>query len=268
MKYLLLMILATVLVNGGCGDDDSGIDGMEVTAAQCQDSADNDGDGLIDCADPDCQGFVFCVDGGTDSDSNYDVPIAWSIGGSSDCSWSIQGNQVSIDGVVVTVWENEGDEEPLVEAVTVPCDDLAYTIPMLEIGTYFVEVAGLAEYDGNELPILKETKEIQAPYEDTHNNEFVLVQAEGSIHVIWSFANSLTCGPNGVTTMDINLADEYVACDEGQYTIEEVVTFEENNNLSIDALDEEDTVLFSGDFADNPFMVLPGEIFEANVVLY
>ena len=76
MRYLILMALASVLVCGGCGDDDSGIDGMEISAAQCQDLADNDGDGLTDCADPDCQGFVFCVDGGsgdTDGDTDTDA---------------------------------------------------------------------------------------------------------------------------------------------------------------------------------------------------
>ena len=81
MRYLLLMPLATVLVCGGCGDTKNyGIDDMEVTAAQCQDLADNDADGLIDCADPDCQWFVFCIDGGggdtdtgSDSDSASDI---------------------------------------------------------------------------------------------------------------------------------------------------------------------------------------------------
>jgi hypothetical protein len=214
------------------------------------------------------------VVGGCNSEDpkNYNVPITWSLGGSSDCSWSIQGVPTPVDDVSITVWEHEGDEEPLSEAVTVPCSDLEYTIPRLKRGAYFVEVKGIAEYDDDDqglidLPILRQTMEIQAPYKDAHNNEFLLVQAKGSIHVIWSFANSLMCGPNGVTTIDINLADEYVACDEGQYTIEEVDTFQENNNLSIDALDDDSNELFSGDFENNPFMVLPGEVYEALVVL-
>ena len=207
-------------------------------------------------------------DASTDTDIDYDVPITWTIGGNSSCSWSIQGVQTPIDDVVVTVWENEDDEEPLAEAVTVPCVDLEYTIPRLKEGTYFVGLVGLAEYEGNELSILKQAMEIQAPYKDTHDNEFMLLQARGAIHMTWSFDNGLMCGPNDVTTMDINLADEYVDCVEGEYTIEEVDTFAENNNLSIDALDNDDNVLFSGDFADNPFMVLPGEVYEAWVVLY
>jgi hypothetical protein len=58
----------------GCdnGSSGNGIDGMEISASQCQDSADNDGDGATDCADVDCQGFVFCVDGGVDGDTDVD----------------------------------------------------------------------------------------------------------------------------------------------------------------------------------------------------
>ncbi len=207
-------------------------------------------------------------DDSTDTDIDYDVPITWTIGGGSNCSWNIQGVQTPIDDVIVTVWENEGDEEPLAEAITLPCVDLEYTIPGLKEGTYFVGVVGLAEYEGTELFLLKGAMGIPAPYQDAHDNEIMLLQARGEIHVTWSFDNGLGCGPNGVTTIDINLADEFVDCDEGEYTIEEVIPFQENNNLSIDALDDEDNVLFSGDFADNPFMVLPGEVYEAWVVLY
>ncbi len=208
----------------------------------------------------------------TEDPKNYNVPISWTLGGSSNCSWMIQGVATPVDDVTVTVWENEDDEASFTDPVIVPCADLEYTIPRLKRGTYFVEVKGIAEYDDDDqglidLPILRQTMEIQAPYQDTHDNEFLLIQAKGTIHVTWSFDNGLMCGPNGVTTMDINLADDYVDCDEGQYTIEEVDTFDANNNLSIDALDDEGTVLFSGDFVDNPFMVLPGEVYEAHVVL-
>jgi len=46
---------------------------MEVTAEQCQDGDDNDGDGLIDCDDPGCLGFTFCVDAGADTDTDVDT---------------------------------------------------------------------------------------------------------------------------------------------------------------------------------------------------
>ncbi len=215
------------------------------------------------------------VVGGCNSEDtkNYDVPISWTLGGNTDCSWPIQGVLTPIDDMTVTVLENEDDAEPIDPAVTVPCADLEYTIPRLKRGTYFVEVVGIAEYDDDDqglidLPILKETMEIQVPYQDTHNNEFLLIQAKGAIHVTWSFDNLQMCGPNGVTSMDINLyPEELVDCNDGQYTIEGVSTFEETNTLSIDALDDENNVLFSGDFADNPFMVLPGEVFEAPVIL-
>ncbi|MCP4680109.1 MAG: hypothetical protein GY854_32370 [Deltaproteobacteria bacterium] len=47
------------------------MDGLEISATQCQDGEDNDGDSLVDCTDPDCQGFVFCVDGGEGGADNY-----------------------------------------------------------------------------------------------------------------------------------------------------------------------------------------------------
>jgi hypothetical protein len=59
----------------GCGWDDCDEDplyGFEVAASQCQDGSDNDGDGLFDCADPDCQGFVFCAGAGGDADGDAD----------------------------------------------------------------------------------------------------------------------------------------------------------------------------------------------------
>jgi hypothetical protein len=43
--------------------------GQEFSSTQCRDEKDNDGDGAVDCADPDCGDFVFCQDtGGGDSD--------------------------------------------------------------------------------------------------------------------------------------------------------------------------------------------------------
>ena len=147
-----------------------------------------------------CLAASVAVVGGCNSEDtkNYDVPISWSIGGSSDCSWSIDGTQTPVDDVTVTVWENEDDEEPYDGPVTVSCSDLEYEIPRLKRGTYFVEVVGLAEYEGSELSILKESMEIIAPHQDSHDNEFVLFQAKGAIHVTWSFDNNQMCGPNGV----------------------------------------------------------------------
>jgi hypothetical protein len=68
-RYLLIgfvCALGATWVFAACDDDDDereGLEGMEVSATQCQDQQDNDGDGQIDCDDTDCQGFVFCSDG-------------------------------------------------------------------------------------------------------------------------------------------------------------------------------------------------------------
>lgn len=73
MKNLLLSTI--LIIFAGCGDDTTtlGIDDLEISASQCKDGLDNDEDGLTDCDDEDCQGFVFCVDGGGDADSDSDV---------------------------------------------------------------------------------------------------------------------------------------------------------------------------------------------------
>ncbi|MBW2735839.1 MAG: hypothetical protein JRH20_25925, partial [Deltaproteobacteria bacterium] len=57
------MVLGATLLtlSSSCGGDDvAGVAG-ETTATQCQDGADNDGDVLTDCDDPDCQGYIFCA---------------------------------------------------------------------------------------------------------------------------------------------------------------------------------------------------------------
>ncbi len=81
MKLVLIfLVLVSLGLVFGCGNGDvyneyGGIDNLEITATQCQDGLDNDGDGYADCDDLDCQGYVFCSggDGDTDTDSDTDV---------------------------------------------------------------------------------------------------------------------------------------------------------------------------------------------------
>jgi len=47
-------------------------EGEEFTAIECQDGKDNDRNGLVDCDEPNCAGYVFCVDAGHFVDQ--DVP--------------------------------------------------------------------------------------------------------------------------------------------------------------------------------------------------
>ncbi len=58
-------LLASVLLSFSCPGDGA----RHEWGAECSDGKDNDGDGLIDCADPDCAGLPLCataVDGGRD----------------------------------------------------------------------------------------------------------------------------------------------------------------------------------------------------------
>ena len=74
INIVYLCLVAMFAVQIGCGDDHvAGVEGLEITALQCQDGEDNDSDGVVDCLDPDCQGFVFCVDWGTGDDAETDA---------------------------------------------------------------------------------------------------------------------------------------------------------------------------------------------------
>jgi len=213
--------------------------------------------------------LVVAIAAGCDSEDTkaYDVEITWTVGGGTECSWSVMGGtQVPLEDVTVTVYTAEGDAEPLNPAVTVACADLGYTIPRLKRGTYFVEVEAWGAYEGQDLPILLDAKTINAPYAEGDDNDFTLILAPGDIHVTWSFDNGLMCGPNDVVNIDLSLADEDVPCDDGEYTITGKPAFAEYS-ISAEALDVDDEMIFSGEFEDNPFVLLPGEVYEAHIVL-
>jgi hypothetical protein len=80
-RQLTCTLRALVLVPAvaaGCGTDGPlNADGgqakiPENTAAKCQDGLDNDGDGLVDCRDPDCAALTFCPDAGIPKDGRAD----------------------------------------------------------------------------------------------------------------------------------------------------------------------------------------------------
>ncbi len=82
--FLLVSIVMSYLFLLSCGDIGSKGVKREVTAGECSDGKDNDGNGKIDCEDKNCTTYVFCDDTdsttgttsdsttGSDSDSNTD----------------------------------------------------------------------------------------------------------------------------------------------------------------------------------------------------
>jgi hypothetical protein len=56
-----LALLSLAACGGSDTSDPKPAAPTETTAALCRDTADNDGDTLLDCDDPDCQGYVFCA---------------------------------------------------------------------------------------------------------------------------------------------------------------------------------------------------------------
>ncbi len=72
-RWLLLWTLVLSVVLAGCpsaDDDDAGpVEREGDDPGECDDGADNDGDGLFDCDDPDCAGAPVCTGAGDDDDS-------------------------------------------------------------------------------------------------------------------------------------------------------------------------------------------------------
>ncbi|HUT77896.1 MAG TPA: hypothetical protein VM285_09435, partial [Polyangia bacterium] len=205
------------------------------------------------------------VAAGCDSEDTktYDVPIAWNIAGGqgATCVGTLNGpggsEQVEFDKMAITVYDADDETTPIQQTVEVNCADYQYTISRLDRGSYVVELGAMAEYDGDRLPYYQAEIEIEAPA-GADNYEAVLLQGKGRIAVSWSFANNKMCGPNGVAEVAVSLAtDERVPCEDGQFIVENL--YWSDYSISAIGYDADDTATWSGDCADNPFEVRPGE---------
>ncbi len=75
-SFVLLLLAVSLCLE--CAPDSGGGNGdggtlREDTVELCQDGADNDRDGLVDCADASCQGLWVCMSPDADADSDTDV---------------------------------------------------------------------------------------------------------------------------------------------------------------------------------------------------
>jgi len=206
----------------------------------------------------------------TEDKKNYDVTIAWNIAGGqgTTCSQTLNGpgvsEQVEFDKVLITVYDAEGDVEPIQDPVEVDCADYEYTIPRLGRGKYWVTVGAMAEFEGDYLPYYEAEGEIRAPDRD-EIVEFVLLQGKGKIAVSWSFDNNKFCGPNDVSDVEISLTGDEVECETGEFIIEDLVWAE--YSITVEGMDDDGETTWIGDCAENPFEVKPGQVYEAHVEL-
>ncbi len=91
---------------GGDDDDDEPTEFEGDAAGECSDAADNDQDGLFDCADPDCAGAPNCTGGGDDDAGDDDSATGDDDSAAGDDD-SAAGDDDTEDDCI-TSWENTG----------------------------------------------------------------------------------------------------------------------------------------------------------------
>jgi len=207
----------------------------------------------------------------SDEAKTYDVPITWNIGGIENCTTAAipqAGNQsLTFQQVVVAVYDEEGDPQPLEQPFPASCNDFGYTIPRLERGTYFVTLDAMASLDGDYLGYFHGEGLIEAPAEDENGYAFPLSLGTGSVNVSWSFENGKMCGANNVEMVRVTIVDESedIPCNDGEYLVEDLQW--NNYSLTVKGYDAEGNETWSGTYEENPFLVKPGVLLEPNVVL-
>jgi len=149
---------------------------------------------------------------GCDSEDTkrYDVTVTWNVAGAEVCSAYLnEDTTLEFDNVEINVYKTPEDTEPIQDAAQASCSEFSYTIPRLKRGTYHVELGAYAEDDdGDYLPYYQAEGEIEAPSKEEDGYQFGLALGKGSINVRWGFEDYGWCDSNGVTNMDISLADE------------------------------------------------------------
>jgi len=210
---------------------------------------------------------------GCDSEDTktYDVTITWNIAGGqgATCVGTLNGpgvsEQVTFEKVAITVYSIADDEEPIQEIVEVNCNAYEYTIPRLRRGDYFVELGAMATFEGERLPFYQAEIDISAPAK-SDKYEAVLLQGKGKVLVSWSFDNNKMCGPNGVAEVVVSLAaSEKIPCEQGEFLVEDL--YWSDYSVNVVGNDAGGNAIWTGDCADNPFEVMPGQVYEAHVVL-
>jgi len=224
MKYLYLSIFIILV---GCGGDTTtlGIDDLEISASQCQDGLDNDEDGLIDCDDEDCQGFVFCVDGGdadsdsdvdtdtdTDTDTDADTDTDTDTGTEMDCvigNYTIK-NSVDVD-VLAAYTCIEGDLNIIAPGLT------SVTLPNLEYVEGNIEIVSSYNQD-IETIVMNSLSWIEGDLEigdmgSVIEIDFEELESIGGNFNIWTVSESLTS--EGINTSNLETVDGLVAIGGG-----------------------------------------------------
>ena len=133
MKSPQLALGIAVLVLGftACSTEDEPEEFEGDVAGECEDGADNDRDGLFDCADDDCAGSTSCV--GADGDGDIDADGDADEEGDGDFP-ACSGDEECDDGVFCNGVETCHPETGCQEAETPSCDDeISCTIDLCDL---------------------------------------------------------------------------------------------------------------------------------------
>jgi len=237
-------------------------------------------------------GLALCVaaqtacdteDEGSGAQSTYDVTVSWEISGLQTCehllpaSAPYDGELLEFDEVSVTVWVQEGDEEPLQTPVRQDCEDHTYTIRGLAAGTYFVTMEAWATIEegadaglGEELPYFQGSMEIDVPQTVEGDYGCPLEIGTADISVAWDFEEPGGCGLNGVETVDVYLEGDNghdrsiidVECDTSEMLLVEDIPWD-TYTLTVDGYSEDSQLTHEGTYVteeqETEFELRPGD---------
>ncbi|MCK9522540.1 MAG: hypothetical protein M0R76_05760 [Proteobacteria bacterium] len=199
----------------------------------------------------------------------YDFDVVWTLGGSSDCRISFQGETIDIENIHIRMYKSKDDalaERNPTDDIVVPCEQKETTLRRLEGRKYWMLTQGIGTIDDQELPLCDDLSEVRISANNLHER-ISLTQSEGEIDIIWGFASTLTCGfnkPNEVATIEIFSAEsDEVPCTDGHYLISNIIA--NDYSVTLNAKNANGDVIGTVK-TESPFLVLPGQRYDARLI--
>jgi hypothetical protein len=214
----------------------------------------------------------------TEDAKTYDVVVSWSVAGAQTCSASPSAGVIlDFDQITIEVYDEDQVQDGKVISGEVPfqtetvadCSLYKYTIQRLERGRYYAYVKAWAvDADGEHLPYYQAGTAIRAPSTMGEAGYPVsLMLGKGEVNVTWGFDNYAQCGAVGVQDIVLSLApNPKLDCSLGAYLLTDI-NAASGYSLTVDGLDENGDITWTGTYDGNPFDIKPGQHVDAQVIL-